>query len=247
MRVHLISCQVFYRELSALCATSPNITTISWLPQGLHDTPELLKKSVSQEIDRVESWRKEERREKPDYIVLGYGLCSNGTVGLQSGEIPLVIPRTDDCIGVFLGSQQRYLKLFAQNPGTYWLNNGWMESAFIPTEDQYSRLREFYEQEYGEENADFLMEHALSWIKNYRNCGFIDSAVYRQPAYEEAARRMAEKHGWVFRRFEGDNTMMQKMVNGPYDTETFLVCPPRHKVVACYDGRKLDAIPLEKE
>lgn len=247
MRIHLICCQVFYREISALCAVSPHITTVSWLPQGLHDTPELLRKSVTQEINRVENWKEEERRRKPDYIVLGYGLCSNGTVGLQSGEIPLVIPRTDDCIGIFLGSQKRYLRLFAEYPGTYWLNNGWIESAFIPTEEQYSNLRKYYEREYGEENADFLMESALSWIKNYRNCGYIESAVYRDPSYRETAKQMAQKNGWTFHQFDGDNAVLQKMVNGPYDTDTFLICPPYHRVVACYDGCKFDAAPLEEK
>ena len=236
MRIHLISCQVFYRELSALCAVSPNTTTVSWLPQGLHDTPDLLRKSVAEEIQRAEAQAQKERHKRPDYIVTGYGLCSNGTVGLQSGEIPLVIPRTDDCIGVFLGSQQRYLSLFKQFPGTYWLNNGWLESAFLPTAENYNRLREFYLEEYGEENADFLMENAVAWIQNYQN-----------PAYEEAARQMARQNGWSFRRLEGDNTLLQRMVNGPFDEESFLVCPPHSRVEACYDGRKIIAVPQEGE
>ena len=245
MRIHFICCQVFYREISALCAVSPHITTVSWLPQGLHDTPELLRKSVAQEVSRVESWKEEERRRKPDYIVLGYGLCSNGTVGLQSGEIPLVIPRTDDCIGIVLGSQKRYLEAFRRYPGIYWVNNGWLEHGYVPTQEALAQRYARYVQDYGEDNARFLMEQDSQWQRSYTTAGYIASPLDRDGRCREAAAAMARFHGWNLVELEEDRGLLRRMVEGPWEEEEFLVCPPGWRIAASNDQRKIVALPTE--
>ena len=40
MRIHIIACRVLTRELSYLISQSPHTVDVTWLPQGLHDTPE---------------------------------------------------------------------------------------------------------------------------------------------------------------------------------------------------------------
>jgi len=45
-------------------------------------------------IDKVEE-------RQYDALLMGYGLCNNGIVGLTTKSIPLVIPRGHDCITVF--------------------------------------------------------------------------------------------------------------------------------------------------
>lgn len=248
MRIHMIACQVFSRELCALAACNDNVMEFTWLPQGLHDTPARLREMAGEAIREIAArYEKKISKHLPDAIVLGYGLCSNGVVGLEAGEIPLVIPRTDDCIGIFLGSQERYLELFRDYPGTYWLNNGWIESAFIPTKEQLSAKREEYVALYGEDNADFLMEQDVLWTQNYHSCGYIHSAVYRNPAYEETARQTAREHGWQYHAFEGSDRLLRKMVNGEWDDSEFLVVPPRHVVEAAYDGTKIKAVPVSQD
>ena len=113
MNIKIIACHVFYRELSYIASMSDNVTSVTWLPQGLHNTPDLLQKALQEEIDKAENSQSESsalyHNKAFDAIVLGYGLCSNGVIGLKSNKIPIIIPKTDDCIGVFLGSQKRYL------------------------------------------------------------------------------------------------------------------------------------------
>jgi hypothetical protein len=140
MRLHVVACQVFSRELCSIAAQSSHVVELDLLPQGLHDTPALLREMVGEAIQKVEDrYQKGISKYLPDAIILGYGLCSNGVVGLQAGKIPLVVPRTDDCIGIFLGSQRRYLDLFQQYPGIYWFNHGWIENAFIPTKEHLKK------------------------------------------------------------------------------------------------------------
>lgn len=54
MNLHIIACQVFYREISCLASPSPHRTWTAWLPQGMHSTPHLLREAIQREIDRVD-------------------------------------------------------------------------------------------------------------------------------------------------------------------------------------------------
>ncbi|MDD2362835.1 MAG: DUF1638 domain-containing protein [Oscillospiraceae bacterium] len=245
MRIHIIACRVFTRELSYYASRSPHVIDITWLPQGLHDTPEKLRRMLKDAIDDIYIQKEKQMlKHLPDYIVLGYGLCSNGVVGLESRDIPLVIPRTDDCIAVFLGSQKRYLDLFEKYNGTYWLNNGWIETAFIPSKEMFERRYNEYKELYGEENAEFLLEQDKLWTKNYNTCGYIDSSVYTCPDYPLLAEKIAKDRGWKYCRFDGDCRLIKAITQGTWTDEEFLICPKGHRIEAAYDESKISAVPI---
>ncbi|MDD3693059.1 MAG: DUF1638 domain-containing protein [Oscillospiraceae bacterium] len=246
MRIHIIACRVFSRELNYYASQSPHIVDITWLPQGLHDTPEKLRQMLKSTLDDL-YFQKERQMLKhwPDYIVLGYGLCSNGIVGLESRDIPLVIPKTDDCIAIFLGSQKRYLDLFEQYNGTYWLNSGWIETAFIPSKEMLDKRYKEYVKLYGEENAEFLLEQDKLWIKNYNSCCYIGSSVYDCPDYPLLAEQIANEYNWEYRRFEGESRLIRAMTEGTWNDTEFLICPCNHRVEATYDNTKIRAVPIK--
>lgn len=248
MHIHIIACRVLTRELSYYASQSPHAVEITWLPQGLHDTPDRLRAMLQQTIDGL-AQQKEQRilKHLPDVLVLGYGLCSNGVVGLEVGDIPVVIPRTDDCIALFLGSQRRYLDLFTQNGGTYWLNNGWIETAFFPSREQLAARRQEYVELYGEDNADFLLDQDGLWMKNYNTAAYIRSPVYENPAYPGLVRQVAADNGWKYAEFQGDTRLIRMMAEGTWNDTEFCVCPPHSRVEADYDGGKLRAAPRKEE
>jgi len=64
--------------------------------------------------------------------VLGYGLCSNGILGVQARGQDLIIPRCHDCISFFMGSPEAYRKDFDAHPGTYYLIPGWLSERKDP-------------------------------------------------------------------------------------------------------------------
>ncbi len=240
MNIHIISCQVFYRDISYLAALSEHTTTVTWMEQGLHDTPDILRKKIIEEIDKIEYGVEHHLfKHNPDVIVLGYGLCSNGIVGIRSKTIPIVVPRTDDCIGIFLGSQQTYLELFKRYSGTYWLNNGWIESAFLPTPSNYEKLREQYIAQYGEDSAEFLMEQEVSWAEKYHYCGYIISPVYDSVQKQNFAREIAQYHHWEFLTFTGNHQILNHLLNGIFLTDEVLICSPGTEIVPSYDERKI--------
>ncbi|NLV50363.1 MAG: DUF1638 domain-containing protein [Clostridiales bacterium] len=245
MRIHIIACRVLGRELSYLVSKSPNMIEITWQPQGLHEEPANLKSFLRASLDAV--YDQLERgicRRAPDYIALGYGLCSGGIAGLEARDIPIAVPRCDDCIALFLGSQERYLELFNSRKGTYWLNNGWVETSYLLHEGIEKQLYEEYSRKYGEDNAEYLMEVNNNWKQHYKNCGFITSDVYDRPEYRRAAEAFAEKNGWTSEVYEGSSRLLKKLVDGDFFNEEFFVCPPKHRIELTGGRDMLRAVPV---
>src|SRR3974377_61747 len=81
----------------------------------LHNTPKKLAAALQAEIDAIA---------EPSNIIIGYGLCGNGLVGVNARDHTLIIPRTHDCVAIFLGSHQRYVQRFFSTPTTYYLPRG---------------------------------------------------------------------------------------------------------------------------
>lgn len=242
MRLHIIACRVLQRELSEALAHTPLMVDVSYLPQGLHNTPDELRTLLQEEIDRIfEHYEKKRTCYLPDAIVLGYGLCSNAVIGLTGRSLPLVVPRTDDCMALFLGSQARYLDYFQTHSGTYWLNNGWVEASRIPTMQEIESHRAELTEKYGEDNADFLIEQELLWTKNYKSCGFIDSPLFHSEDYVKIARRFATDFGWSFFCVDGDSRMIDSICRGEFPKDEFLICPPHTRVAASFDAGKIKA------
>ena len=127
MELAVVGCGIFKNEIEYL---KPRITAaldFYWLPQRLHSKPLELRTLVQAEIDKADGADK-----TYDGIVLLYGLCSKGTIGVSSRKYPVAVPKVQDCIGILLGSNERYMAHFREKPGTYWFTKGWFETGFNP-------------------------------------------------------------------------------------------------------------------
>ena len=164
MRLKVLCCEVFYREICSLIATSPHQCDVEFLPKGLHDLgADKMSARLQACLDAVETARY-------DAIAMVYGLCNNGTVGLQASELPLVIPKSHDCIALFMGSRSRYREYFDAHPGTYYRTSGWLErddasgagEETIPQQLGLSMSYQKLVDQYGEDNAKYVMEMVSS-------------------------------------------------------------------------------------
>ena len=244
MRIHIIACRIFARELSFLAAKSDNQIELTWIGRGLHNTPDKLRCRLAGALDAlVEQLETGELEHRPDYIVLGYGLCSKAVAGLKCRDIPLVIPRVDDCIALFMGSQERYLKEFSEAKGAYWLNSGWIEQSarLFDSDDMKRRKWLEYAEKFGEDNADYLIEVESSWEKNYSTLGFIHSEVHDSADYLQRAREEADRKNWRLREVDGDLRLLKMMVDGTWNEEEFLILKPGQVIAPDYSGKKLRA------
>jgi hypothetical protein len=238
MRLKLISCEVFYREFCAAVARSPNTVDLEFLPKGLHDIgTEGMRGRLQAAIDRVDHSRY-------DAILVGYGLCNNGLVGLTAPSTPLVVPRAHDCITVFLGSKERYLDYFNSHPGVYFKTTGWIERT--ENGDELSQLAigrkigidQSFEElvaKYGEDNAKYLWDQLGHAARNYGQFTFIEMGVEPDGSFENRTREEAAARGWKFEKLRGDLGMIQRLIDGVWDEKEFLIVPPRWKIVGRYD------------
>ena len=238
MKLKLIGCQVFLRELYTLCAQSPHSIQIRWMPTDLHTQPQTdLRPALQAEIDKIEN-----ESDPCDAILLGYGLCSMGTVGLKARSIPLVVPRAHDCISLLLGSREKYQEIFDEyNGGVYWYSPGWIEQFKTPGRgyDEQAKYIEYVEK-YGEENAEYLIEVEKSWMQNYSCAALIEWPELKNDVFDEITRDIAQRQNLEYRRVTGENTLIKKLVWGEWD-ESFLTVQPGQKIVYSADERLLIA------
>jgi hypothetical protein len=239
LKLKVIACDVLRREISFLASRSPYYIDVTFLSQGLHATPDKLRAMLGEEIEKADKgihYDLYSGNEHYDFIVLGYGLCDNSIINLSSPITPLVIPRAHDCITLLLGSKDRYSELFSKNPGTYWYSRGWIECTLQPGEERYKRTRDSYVTQYGEDNADYLMEMEQGWFKSYERAFFINwEELGNTEYYREYTKKCAEYLKWKYEEERGSVLLMEKMLSGIFDEDEVQVIPPGMSTAASYD------------
>ena len=188
---------------------------------GLHLNPAELKKVLQEKI--VEASR------YADVLLLGYGLCSMAVVGLKASTATLVIPRTDDCIAILLGSYKRYIQEFDATPGTYYLTKGWLESGSNPLQEYQEILAK-----YGEKDATWIMDQQY---QHYERIAFVahnqeDLEKYRPKAIEVA--EYCKRWGMRYEEILGSDIYVRRLIeiaSSPNKADAdFVVIPPGGEV-----------------
>ncbi len=244
MRLKLIACEIMYRELCAAVARSANLVDVEFLPKGLHDIGQAgMSSRLAEALSGVDETRYEA-------VLLGYGLCSNGLVGLTARSIPLVVPRAHDCITLFLGSKERYLEYFHEHPGVFYKTSGWIErgAGLIQggreTTFPQSASAQSYEDlvaRYGEDNARYLYQE-LCEMRHYAGLAYIEMGVEPDERFQRQCEAEAETRGWRYEKLRGDMRLLQGLLDGPWDDDRYLVVPPGKRVAASFDERVIKAV-----
>lgn len=209
-KTKIIACATVIEEMQPLL---PQDMAYEVFDFGLHTIPNNLKIFLQQAID--------DQGAEFNTLILGYGLCSMAVVGLQTRNCTLVIPRVDDCIAIFLGSKNAYSEQAKKEPGTYYLTKGWIEVSDTPFEEHKHLVEQF-----GKERADRIMAIIL---KHYTRLAYIDTGQKDQEQYREYARMTAKKFNLRFEEIIGSDTLIRKLLFGPWDDE-ILVAPPGHTI-----------------
>lgn len=216
-RVYVLACQVLQSALQPLVENMPGLATCRFMPYGLHGVP-------AEMASRLQAVVNSET--EPGVVLVGYGLCGNGLVGLQSGRHRLVIPRTDDCIAVLMGSYQRYREDFFDHPGTYYLSEGWLESGFHPV----AQLAHWCAR-HGEDKARQLIARTY---KRYRRVVLVALTSAEFDRYRAQAQEVAELLGAAYEEMLGAPTLLERLVWHAdaldRSDDAFVVVPPGAQV-----------------
>ena len=237
-RYIIITCGVLSRECYFCAAKSRNIIDIRILEQGLHDMGDSrMSERLQKEIEAVQTG-------EYDAILLGYGLCNNGVGGIHSA-LPMVVPRAHDCITLLFGSKEKYQAYFNENPGTLYRSVGWIERGrshksnpdSVTTRMGLNLTYEEYVEKYGEENARYLMEVLGDEFKHYSRLAYIETGIADFPRHREAVRKDAANRGWQYEELEGSVGLIQRMMDGEWRPDDFLILKPGESVQPSYDQR----------
>ncbi len=211
MRYLVIACNIMKDELLRF---ESNGISFVFLEQSLHRTPQKMAPIIQTEVDKAEE-------QDLDYIILSYGLCSNGVVGVKVKRQPIVIPRVHDCIALFLGSHERYMEEQSKEPGTYYLTKGWIEEGKSPlgTFQEYS-------ERYGKETAEWVIREEL---KNYTRIALVEGGLQLTESHREHARENARFLNLKYEEIKGSLEFFERMLKGAWE-KGFLILNPGEEI-----------------
>jgi N-methylhydantoinase A/oxoprolinase/acetone carboxylase beta subunit len=231
-KIWVIACAVLAVDMKHSAEKLGMDIEYKFLEAGLHSNPKLLKEKLQAAIDEISATGLCER------IIIGYGICGKGTIGIQSGSVPLTIPKVHDCIAMFLGGDQAYKTEFKKYPGTYYLSAGWCDEKTDPV-SQRKQWTHFGEQklhfddlvdEYGKDAAEQTFDFLNSWQKNYQRAAFIETGAKTSARYEKLALEMAEEYHWKYEKIQGSQALIQQMITADMSTSDILFVPPDHVI-----------------
>ncbi|WP_027363909.1 DUF1638 domain-containing protein [Desulfotruncus alcoholivorax] len=211
----VIACQTLSDELELAMQETGCRFPVIWVESDYHNDPSQLRTKLQEEIDS---------QRNIDNILLAYGCCGNGLVGLRATGANLIAPRTEDCISMVLSQPGEKFERLKQ---TYFLTKGWMEgskSIFV----EYDRALK----RYGEQRTKRLFDVML---KHYNYFMLIDTGAYNPADCLSKAEGLARNTGLKLVVAKGDIWFLKKLLTGPYDQD-FCVIPKGESVNISHFG-----------
>ncbi|MCR1839622.1 DUF1638 domain-containing protein [Murimonas intestini] len=203
----IIACSVLQDELDMVFEELGYSFPCIWIPQGLHNTPELLREKLQEILDSISHAGR---------IILCMGYCGNAVLGLKNGSCELVMPKVEDCITLLLGSQERRRKM-TEEEGTYFLTKGWIQGGrTIWNEYEHLKMR------CGAVRAVRLLREMM---KNYSRLVILDTGAYKISEVRGEAEKTADILALRCQTAEGTVEYLKELVSGPWPEQRFLTVP----------------------
>jgi len=209
MRTLIMACRTVENELLMAMKQAGVDYPVLFLEAGLHLWPDKLREAVQRDLDRIDN---------VDVVLMGYGFCGKGLVGVKSERFKIVIPRVHDCISLLLGSAAARNQYGAD---IYFLSKGWLDHELsIVKEYEHSVAR------YGEQKANRIFKLTM---RNYTRLTAIDTGAYDISSVQPRIEAVSEKMAWKYETVPGSLRMFQKLLAGPWDEE-FVVLEPGQEI-----------------
>ena len=239
----VLACEMIEDEvrlvLDRVAAATGRRPPLVWIPAGLHERPERLRDHLQGLVDRLDAGAAagepvalasvrpglgpaDERAEEVivpagvTHVLLALGFCGNGLLDLRSQTLPLVFPRVDDCISLFLndGGLREDIKRDAR---AFYFTRGWLDHD-NPLLQSYDRWKELK----GPEEA--LRFRKMS-LRGYKRVTLIDTGAFplddAAPRTKELADELELDHAEV----PGSLVLLERLLTGPWDSEVVVVRP----------------------
>lgn len=162
MKMLVIACETLKEELLHIAEKNNIDINFAWVNSGLHEIPENLCNQLQEEINKYDGHY--------ENLLLAYGSCGGGTIGLKTEMSKLIIPAADDCLSLVLGGNCRRNKI-AEDDCAFFMTKGWVRCRREMKNTSLQYLRE----KYGDELAEEIFK---DMYVNYRSIDIIDTDAY---------------------------------------------------------------------
>jgi len=98
MRIGVVACESFRKEMDLLTEGDPDIVHKEYLEFGLHSYPQDLKRAVVEHVNALQG--------KVDAVFLGFGTCNSLKDVRKELVVPTVTIEADDCVGALLTNDE---------------------------------------------------------------------------------------------------------------------------------------------
>jgi hypothetical protein len=203
----ILTCNTLEDEISLCLKKSGLAAPVIWVEAGMHNQPDKLRAHLNQTLKELKASR----------VLMAMGHCGGACVGLTTGDFEMIIPRTDDCLSLLMGSMEKR-KEAGGSAATYFLTAGWLRhTESLPEAFARDSAR------FGETKARRIYTIML---KHYRRFGFINTGAYDQDTEEKKIAPLAEMLGISLASLEGDMSWLQRLLSGPWPSSEFITIPP---------------------
>ena len=238
-KVYVIACKIISPDLQRAADRANIEAEFEFLHFGLHNTPAELTRQVQQAIDRVS--------QKSGYgrIILGYGICGQGTASIKARKIPLVIPQAHDCITLFLGSDAAYKEQFQKCPGTYYFTKGWFdENPNYETTLRIGLNIETPGKTYTQDELQIVEQFLAGWQKNYSRAVFVRASNDDDDEnYRQIAKNVADNYGWKYEEIIGNTRLLEKLLVAEKTDDEILFVEPGFTLNFDPSAGRLESLP----
>lgn len=209
MKRLIISCKMLSDELNKVCKDKKDVPKIIELERGMHNNPKNLHNNLKKLIYE---------NQDVDEIVLTYGLCGNGTVGLMSPKTRLVVPKFDDCISQLLFRDKIGRRNRSEiQKGHLYITRGWTldQEAILP---QCQNILNIYGKDTGKEIVNQI-------YGAYQTISMIDTGAYDVNELKTYVDKIKEYLDVQTECVCGSTDILEKIISGKYD-DNFIIRNP---------------------
>ena len=213
MKVKVLACETLRDEIESIIQKNKLDFEIIWLESGLHNTPKKLHKCIQEKLDSVTGC---------DRLLMALGRCGNSVLDLMTGDYETIMPKVEDCISLFFGSDKARNDYGREHAAIY-MTEGWLrgESNII---SEYNHMLE----KYGEDTARDIIEMMYG---HYRELALLDTGVYPIECLFEETEAVEKIIGLKRACVSAKIDYLEQLFLDPMDTEKFWIFPPHTKIV----------------
>lgn len=206
MQTIIIACKTIEQELLTSIKETGCEAPVLWLESGLHNWPDKLRNRIQELLDQCQDY---------DTVLLAMSFCGNSVVGLKTHAFRLIIPRSDDCITLLLGSLSRRQEAKA----TYFLTEGWLKGELNLWKEYHNCLAK-----YGEKRGKLIFSTLLA---HYKSLALVDTGCFDRKALEKQVQEIAAVLGLDYICLDGTLDHLKQLLTGPWTEDRFVLVEPR--------------------